>query len=90
MWAQGDGLHQSQKEVSPAAWTFVRLGIEVPIASFIAIRTYADLSAAIVRHRLLETGTDAVFWETPLLGAVWGGAFVFTFFDGNESSTTIE
>ena len=87
-WAED--LEEARDGVSAALWGAIRFGVNIPLVSRLSLRLYADFTAAIVRQRLLESGTDALFWETPSAGAVWGAALAITFFDGNRTVEPIK
>jgi hypothetical protein len=57
----------------------VRLGVEVPLFSILALRVHSDLVVPFTRITLRETDTRTEIWSTPSLSGAFGLAVVGAF-----------
>ena len=78
--AEGHGLQSAESSSGPAAFAAARLGTEIPFNSRFLLQLYATLAAAIFKQKLLERGSEHLFWETPPVGATAGASLIFAFF----------
>ncbi|MBN2716520.1 MAG: hypothetical protein JXX14_11755 [Deltaproteobacteria bacterium] len=78
--ADASGLPLAGKSAGAAGFAFVRVGMERPVRSRFILQLYADLSIPIFRQKLLERGSDRLYWQTPPLGGSAGVALIFNFF----------
>jgi hypothetical protein len=77
--AAGHGIPNAESATLAYAAGGIRLGVELPIFSIIALRLHGDLLAPFTRITLRESDTRAEIWSTPPLSGAFGLAIVGAF-----------